>query len=483
MLRMYKSEKTEIYTPDFFNLIKEFNMKNTLFLTCALLSAGLAGAAEAPDTCDIPRDHKLQFMKTTPEVEEILNHTRPRESRIRNNTPKFVLADPNHLNFIMTVGGQLNVVVGGDIGNNLYAQPNAGISFITSAIPVPAETGKKGDFYINPINGYVDLQVVGLAGTPNEVSGYLKAGTNGVTTSLVLQRAYVSWRGITAGLKLTMFQDDYACQPPTIDPEGPSGEVSAAVYEIGYKSKSYKGFRFAAALDIPTYYSANGYYKGHDYTDFDDKLVSLTGYEQYIPDIPLWAEYSWSTWNRIRLSGIIRNFRYKDLVNNSTRAATGWGVMLSGNVQPASKWILYYQFAYGQGIGNYIQDIAGHPYSYIPDDAKPGHLMAAPMMGANFGVTFNATKKLQFNAVASTTRVWKVGDYAVPTSGSDANVPGYAQDYKYAVYGAVNCFYNFNSFLQGGIEYLYGRRGIWGSDGGVKGANDNRIQAQLSFTF
>ena len=423
----------------------------------------------------------MQIMRTTPEIADILNHSRPHEPRAIP-TPKYVLANPNNNNFILTLGGQLNVIMGGDIGNNLYKQSGAGISFVTSQIPVPSVRGKRGDFFICPIDGYVDLQVVGFGNTKNEVTGYLKIGTNGVNTNLTLQRAYVTWRGLTAGLKLTLFQDDYACQPPTIDPEGPSGCISAATYEVSYKSKSYNGFRFAAGLDVPSYNSSNGYYRGPDYYTGKDKegkpiqvtngeKVSATNYDQYIPDVPLWVEYSFSQWNRIRLSGIVRNFLYRDLVNDKSRDALGWGVMLSGNIQPAKKWIIYYQFAYGEGIGAYLQDIAGHPYSFVPDAKAPGKMKASPMLGANLGVSFNPTSKLQFNAMFSESRIFDVRDYA--------NAQSESLNYKYALYGAVNCFYNINSFLQLGVEYLYGHRQTWN----IHGADDHRIQTQLSFTF
>lgn len=443
-------------------------MKNTFILSCAFMLPFAVNAAESVDTTDIVPGKKVEFVRTTSEVAGILNETRPHEPH-SIPTPKFALKSGNN-NFILTIGGQINVIAGGDMGNNLYKQSSAGISFITSSIPVPATTGHKGDFYINPLDGAVDLQVVGLAGTDNAVTGYVKVGTNGVNTNVALQRAYITWRGLTGGLKLTLFQDDYACQPPTIDPEGPSGCVSAAVYELSYKSKSYNGFRFAVGLDVPTYYSSLGYYRGHDYPDEDGKQVS-TSVDQVIPDVPMWAEYSFSQWNRIRVSGIVRNFAYRDLVQKKTRHDVGWGVMLSGNAQPASQWILYYQFAYGAGIGNYIQDIAGHPYSFIPDDARLGRMKASPMLGANIGVTYNPTSKLQFNAMFSEARVFDVKDYAVADSES--------LDYKYALYGAVNCFYQINSFLQVGVEYLYGHRQTWN----IGGANDSRLQAQLSFTF
>lgn len=445
-------------------------MKNTFLLLCALAAPCAVSAAEVPDTSDVASGKKLEFVRTTPDVAEILNRTRPHEPH-SIPTPKFALKSGNN-NFIMTVGGQINLVVGGDIGTNLYKQPGAGISFVTNAIPVPTPTGKRGDFYINPLDGAVDMQVVGLANTPNEVTGYLKIGTNGINTNIALQRAYITWRGFTGGLKLTLFQDDYACQPPTIDPEGPAGCVSAAAYELSYKSPSYKGFRYAIGVDIPNWNSSLGYYRGKDFPEFDGKQVAnYADADQVIPDIPAWVEYSFSQWNRIRVSGILRNFAYRDLLANKTRHDVGWGVMLSGNVQPASKWILYYQLAYGKGIGNYLQDIAGHPYSFIPDDARPGRMKASPMMGANIGVTYNPTSKLQFNAMFSESRIWNVGRYA--------NAQPEGENYKYALYGAVNCFYNINSFLQVGVEYLWGHRQTWN----IGGNHDNRIQAQLSFSF
>ncbi len=102
-----------------------------------------------------------------------------------------------------------------------------------------------------------------------------------------------------------------------------------------------------------SYYSSNGYYQsGAERTTekYDDTKALSTDVAQLCPDIPVWVEYSWSKWNRIRLSGIYRHsISYRDLLNDRLRGASGWGVMLSGNVQPAKPVILYYQIAYGEG--------------------------------------------------------------------------------------------------------------------------------------
>ncbi len=435
-------------------------------LPATILLACTAFQSKADDS--IPSGTRLEIVKTSPEVASILKESRPVENK-SVPVPKFVVKTKDN-EFIMAIGGQINTVLGFDVGNNLYDQSGAGISFVTAAIPVPATPSHKGDFYINPINGSIDLQIVGFANTPDELTGYVKVGTNGINTDIVLQRAYLTWRGFTAGMKLTLLQDDYACQPPTIDPEGPSGCVSNVAYEISYKSKSYNGFRFAIGIDMPTFYTSNGYYRGKDYPEEDGKQM-IGDASQLVPDIPAWMEYSWSTWNRVRISGILRNLAYRDLEAEKTRHAVGWGTMLSGNLSPSPKLIFYYQAAYGKGIGNYLQDIAGKPISFVPENDHPGRMYASPMIGVNFGVSYNPTSKLQFNAMCSESRIWKVAEYcdALPET----------QNYKYALYAAVNCFYNITPYLQWGIEYLWGRRQTWN----IGHADDSRIQTQLSFSF
>lgn len=413
---------------------------------------------------------KIEFKRTDEATREILNRHRPAENKAIP-APSFVVKTTNN-KFLMTIGGSINLIFGYDIGNNLYRQSGAGISFVTSAIPVPPAKGHKSDFFINPFNSALDLQVVGLANTPNEISAYVKIGTNGNNMNLMLQRAYLTWRNFTFGEKLTLLQDCYACQPPTIDPEGPSGCVSNVAYEISYTSPSYGGFRYAIGLDMPTYYSSNGIYRGKDFPQFDDtQVANYKNAEQLIPDIPAWVEYSFSKWNRIRLSGIIRNFSYVDNVAHKTRHMAGWGAMLSGNLSPSDVVIFYYQLAYGKGIGNYLQDIAGKPISFVPMDDKPGRMKASPMMGLNAGVSINATKKLQFNAMFSESRIWDVADYC--------NALPEAENYKYALYAAANCFYNITPYLQWGLEYIWGHRQTWNHGG----AHDSRIQTQLQFTF
>lgn len=430
---------------------------------------------------DEPVSSKIEFVKTAsnPEVVEILKKDRPVETSAIP-VPHFAVRTSDN-KFVMTIGGQVNPIIGADLGNDLYEVDGAGINFVTGMIPVPSVGGKRSDFYINPLNANIDFQVVGFGGTKNQVSAYLKFGTNGVSNSLKLKKAYVSWMGITAGLKNTLFQDGDACSPPTIDPQGPCGMVSTSAYELSYVSPSFKGFRFAVGADIPNYYSSNGVYRGHDFTHWGSAdlngvtVADPDAYNQNVPDVPMWVEYAASDYNRVRVSGIIRNFAYRDVLAGKKRNSVGWGVMLSGNLNPVEPLILYMQAAYGKGIGNYIQDIAGQPLSFVPKDSEPGRMTPAPMMGVTLGATYNINKKWQVNAMASEARIWSVAPYAAAA----ATEPGNINDYKYGFYAAGNVFYNISSYLQVGVEYLYGRRGTWTAGA----AHDNRVQMQFMFTL
>lgn len=451
-------------------------MKNTrllmimAFAAMPVVSMFAQEAASEEDDVKVKAGHHLEFTRTSPEIDSILRKQREAD-RNEVPVPRFVVKSDNN-SFIMTIGAVINPFMGFDIGNNLYQQEGAGSGFTTQFIPVPAAPGHKGDFFINPLNGNVDLTVVGLGNTKNAITGYIKIGTNGLSSQIKLKKAYVSWRGFTAGMKSTLMEDGDAAQPPTIDPEGPSGIVGNTAYEINYTSPYYNGFRYAVALDMPTFTTSNGVYRGKDYPVYKGVQVANVGdAEQLVPDIPAYVEYRHSDNNRIRLSGLLRDFAYRDLLDNKVHHSMGWGVMLSGNLQPVKPLIIYLQAAYGKGIGNYIQDISGLPLSFIPKDNEPGRMTPAPMMGFNLGFTINATDRLQFNLMGSEARIWNVGSYA--------NALDMSQNYKYALYAAANCFYSITPYLQWGVEYLWGRRMTWDHIG----ANDNRIQTQIIFTL
>lgn len=453
--------------------------RHALCATAGLLAVTAASAQDIPEQPD-KEGNKVSFVKTSQDttVYKILEKDRSKNVN-EIPVPHFAIHTANN-KFVMTIGAQINPIIGTDLGNNLYKQADAGINFIPSQIPVPAMRGHKSDFFINALNASVDLQVVGFGGTANQITGYIKFATSGNDKTIELNKAYITWRGLTAGLKNSLFVDE-SVVPPTIDPQGPCGLVGGTVNEIGYESPSFKGFRFGAALDMPTYYSSSGQYWGRDYQTWRGRTITgetvcdPDAYSMSAPDIPLYVEWGKSALNRIRLSGIVRPMLYKDMLADCRRASVGWGLSLSGNINPVEPLIFYLQATYGKGIGAYIQDLAGLPISFVPKDDAPGRMTPTPMMGWSAGVTYNINDKWQVNVMGSQARVWDVAPYAEHEADPETNI----NNYKYGFYGVANVFYNISSYFQLGLEYDYGYRKTWNAGS----AHDNRLQFQIMFAL
>lgn len=447
---------------------------------CASLLVCATGVCSAQDIPETPDDkgNKVSFIKTSRDttVYKILEKDRSKNVN-EIPVPHFAIHTANN-KFVMTVGAKINPIIGTDLGNDLYRQSDAGINFVPGQIPVRAAAGRKSDFFINALNATVDFQVVGFGGTKDQITGYIKLATNGNDKAVKLSKAWVTWRGLTAGLKHSLF-DDEAIYPPTIDPQGPNGLIGGTVNEIGYVSPSFRGFSFGVGLDMPTYYSSSGHYWGEDYKTWKDRdiegeaVCDPEAYSMSVPDIPMYVEWADSPLNRIRLAGIIRPMLYKDLLADSRRATVGWGLSLSGNINPVEPLILYLQANYGKGIGAYIQDLSGLPISFVPNNDKPGHMTPTPMMGWCAGLTYNISDKWQVTLMGSQARVWDVATYARKEADPDTEI----NNYKYGFYGVVNIFYNISSYFQLGLEYDYGYRKTWNAGG----ASDNRLQLQIMF--
>lgn len=449
-----------------------------IIAAASAMCAALASAQDI-DKEDEPADKQIVFAKTSQDstVYNILNKDRSKNVN-ELPVPHFAIHTANK-KFVMTIGAKFNPIIGADMGSDLYKMDGAGINFIPAQIPVPAQPGKKSDFFINALNADLDIQIVGFGNTRDQITGYIKFSTDGNDKNIHMSKAFITWRGLTAGLKNSLFVDEEAI-PPTIDPQGPNGQVNVTVNEFGYVSPSMKGVRLGVGLDMPEYYTSRGVYLGKDYTSWHgariegEKVCDPNYYSFQVPDIPMFVEYA-NGMNRVKLAGIVRPLIYRDLLCNQRKSTVGWGLSLSGNVKPVDQLTFYLQATYGKGIGNYIQDLAGMPISFVPKDDHPGEMTPTPMMGWCAGISYDINSKWQVNVMASQARVWNVSAYA-----EDEAEPGTEiNNYKYGYYGAANVFYNISSYFQVGLEYLYGYRKTWDHGSG----HDNRLQLQVQFSL
>lgn len=367
--------------------------------------------------------------------------------------PRFAIKGKNNL-FYLGIGGVIKGVGLFDWGNPVD-DPN---DFVTADIPFDTPAGNGGKLQGSLGQSKIFINFIALPGTDNKVGAYISGKFSGNGGAFKLNHAYITYRGFTVGHTASLFEDG-AAAPPTIDSEGPCGLVGITNNLIDYTHAFGKRIKVGVGLEI---------------SSVSMTLSSRTrDVSQRIPDIPAFFQYSWDDENGwIRFSALMRNIQYRDLVSDKNRNKTCWGIKMSGSTPVGSTPLqVYYQAAYGRGIGGYIQDLAGLGLDLSPDAASPGRLDAVKAWGAYAGLQYTFSPKVFASVSYSQDRAY-ADRYA------DGSTP-WDEQYKYAQYLSANVFYTIMPGLQCGVEYLHGRR--VDMDGASR--SDNRINTMLQFNF
>lgn len=95
-------------------------MKNIAFLMFLCGAAPCLLAANDADVDDDSGSAKIEFIKTSrhPDVKELLKKDRPQDVNAIQ-VPHFAIRTADN-KFVMTLGVQLNPIIGCDLGNDLY---------------------------------------------------------------------------------------------------------------------------------------------------------------------------------------------------------------------------------------------------------------------------------------------------------------------------------------------------------------------------
>lgn len=325
--------------------------------------------------------------------------------------------------------------------------------FVTNAIPVPADPALRNRFGADASHSTIFLKLVTKNSKLGRIIVYVQTNFTGDDGGygLKLKQAYVSVGHLTAGLARSTFADGES-QAPTVDTQGPSGQIDAKNMLFQYKTSSWHGVSAAISAEFPK----------ADYTITGGDAEKIS---QRFPDIPLYVQYSWKSGNHIRLSGILRELSYRDLIAGKNRFETGWGAHFSTIADIVGGLKFFGHVAYGKGIAHYVNDLGDIGYDLIPSDT-PGKMKAPGVLAWTGGLQYNFTKDFFMSANYSYSRVYQNELIGV-------------RAYKYAQYVAVNGFYNIIPDLMIGAEYVYGRR----NDVDRFHGNANRFEAMLQYSF
>ncbi len=411
-------------------------MRPLLILSTMLLPALVLAGEATPDS--VPAPHTF------------LNANAPQHINI-NHVPRFALLGKEGKYYI-GIGADIEVAAVYDLGSPV-GDPN---SFLTSAIPLSNPPGNGARFKLTAQQSDIYVNVVALPGTSQQIGAYVAFNFLGNNYTPSLEHAYLKYRDLTAGYTYTIF-GDIAAAPATIDYEGPNALPTIQHCMISYErflDRSHS-WRAGIALDVPEYSSTNA--------------LHTAEVSQRIPDIPVYLQRFWNggdSW--LRLSAILRNLYYRNTLSARNVDKLGGGLNLSGKSPLAGALTGSFSALWGKGICSYIQDLNGLGMDLLPSSPDGSSLKAVEAWGITASLSYQFTP-----AIFSGLSYSQVRTYARNLPAAD--IP----QYRYAQYVAANTFYNVNSIVQIGLEYIYGRRVDYGS----RQAHDSRLEAMLKVSF
>lgn len=364
------------------------------------------------------------------------------------DAPRFLMLDKQG-KIAFGVGGQLYATASYDMDGAINSS-----GFATYNIAVPSNPSLRSRLGADLSHSSLFIRMVGKAKKFGMFQVYFQTnftGDNG-GYGFKLKQAYATLGHVTVGLTNSSFVDA-ATQAPTVDTEGPSGQIGGKNILVRYTTPVRNGFSGAFSVEMPKM----------SYT-LSDETESLSA---RVPDIPAYVQYSWGAGQHLRLAAIFRDLPYRDLKTGRNCLQPGYGVKLSTitNVDRYGIVKLFGHLAYGRGIGQYVNDLGGNGFDLVYDNAA-GRMTAPETMAWTAGLSVNPTARLQFTGAFSRAEVYNLGYLGDDT-------------YHYGQYLDVNAFYSFDSNLRIGAEYLHG----WRTDYSGLTGHANRLDVLLQYSF
>ncbi|MBE6309558.1 MAG: hypothetical protein E7080_00695 [Bacteroidales bacterium] len=365
--------------------------------------------------------------------------------------PKFSIIGKDN-KFYLSVGAQFKSTVNFDWGNPI----NSPSSFAPSAITEVSDgNGSNLDFTVQ--RSRLSFNFIGLPDTENQLGVYIAMIFNdgGNNYGVKINHAYAKYHGFTIGFTSTLFSDQTAI-PFTIDAQSPNSTANFSNTVINFEHNFKNKIKFGVGIE-----------KNINSITTNDFTNTVS---QRLPDMPLYIQYRWHKNSHIRLSSILRNITYRNLVTNSNQNVFGWGAKLSGIIE-FNNFTFYYMGTYGKGVASYIEDNLGQNIDLTPSINENGCLEASKSWGAYGALQYNFSKRLFSTVIYSHVRN-SINNY------NNGKI-SYGDQYKYGQYAVANIIWSPNKYIQTGLEYICGNRNNFDKSS----HHNNRIMAMFSISL
>jgi hypothetical protein len=169
-------------------------------------------------------------------------------------------------------------------------------------------------------------------------------------TTFRLRHAYGELGQFGAGQYWSPFMD-IDVFPNSLEYWGPTGMVFFRNVHVRWMPPLAEGHSAILALERP---GASG-----DQGVFEDR-IELDGIRGRFPLPDFSAAYKYSQdWGYVRGAGMLRWIKWDDTLDDAfdlSGSATGWGINLSANYKPTDQDVIRFQYVFGEGIQNYMND-------------------------------------------------------------------------------------------------------------------------------
>ena len=286
-----------------------------------------------------------------------------------------------------------------------------------------------------------------------------------------LTQAYISWNNFSVGRTYSFFMDLEA-GAMTVDMQGPNAQIGRTHALVGYTLPLGERWTFAAALEEPSFNVTNtdAYHVGVDF--------------QPAPDLAMHVKYK-GDMGHLQLAGLLRYMAYfaekisisghQSLTEAETFFEPGYGLSLSGKIDP-TPWLSFSaQFAGGCGISAYVNDLDDLDVNFglLKETNPEGYcqLSPVPVHAAYASATINWTSSLKSSLLYGFTNVIIDDDMEL------------LNNFKSSQYFATNLFWYFSPYFFIGAEYLHGYKTIYAEGNEKNNGSANRIDATITYRF
>ncbi|WP_222536076.1 DcaP family trimeric outer membrane transporter [Pedobacter polysacchareus] len=351
-----------------------------------------------------------------------------------------VMADDESI--ALQIGGFIQTDAIHDFHNN-----NSPLGFLSSGIDIPNAKKSNTTYSVAAsrfnLSGQIPIEGKGL-------KTVLEFDLFNSSFSPNLRMAYAEYGKVLVGMYWSNFMDVDA-YPNTLDYNGPNSMTYGRQVQFRVTLPVSKTTDVVLALEDPESFLT---------------LPDESGFKalKQVPDLTASIQYS-KNGSHLRFASVLHPIVYQNTLQER-ESKVGYGLTASGVLQqPGNKDNFVFQASYGQGISKYINDIGPDNYDGVYNPATS----SLEILGV-WGLS--ASYDHWWSDKFSSTAGW--GYLNLNNKGVVAN-----QSFKSSNYGILNLIYYPNSFIKGGMEYLYGTRKNVNGDS----ANNSRIQLTLQFRF